>query len=175
MTIHGTVFRRKGTPLGTPGRMVLENGFACDTLELPWHNNERGRSCTAPGFDKGRVWWSPTLERLVVRFEPRNERHDCLIHNGNWAADAVDIDGDGTPEVTQVHGCTEVGMGYGDIERKDRKKQWGIKFSGSTLAALIDSLKIDGAVDFSLDEHGFARGYHDVEIEYAYEPGAEPA
>lgn len=166
--------RSRANQYGTPGRLTMENGFNSDTQELPFHNNERGRSCVLPGPNdapqtyEGRVWWSPTLKRLVIRFADANGRQDCLIHNGNWAADAEDLDHDGVPEVTQVHGCTEVGMGYGEILRKDGRAQWGIKFSGSTLAAFIDSLKIPGANDFSLDEKGFARGYNSVRITYSW-------
>lgn len=175
MTVRGKVLRKRGSPLGTPGRMTLQNGFSSDTLEKEWANNESGKSCTAPGVDKGRVWWSPGLKRLVILFEDRNGRKLCEVHHGNHAGREADLDGDGVPEVTNVHGCTLVGSGFGPVERKsDKKPQWGIKFSGSTLAALIDSLKIDGATDHSLDEHGFARGYHDVEIEYAWAPGEDP-
>lgn len=177
MIINGTVKRslKDATKFGTPGRMVLENGFSSDTQELPPHNNERGTSCVLPmpGGEPetyhGRVWWSPTLKRLVIRYDDKNGRFDCLVHNGNFAADAVDLDNDGVPEVTQVHGCTEVGHGYGDILRKDGKSQYGIKFSGATLAGLIESLKIPDATDFSLDEQGFARGYNEVSITYSWE------
>lgn len=173
--IKGKVIRRDPTPLGTPGRETLDNGFACDTLELPWHGNERGRSCTAAGVDVGKVWWSPMLKRLVIRFKDRNGRQDCLIHNGNWAADVEDLDADGVAEVTQVHGCTEVGDGYGEIERPDGKKQWGIKASKPTLAKLIDALRcpIAGA-DTILVIDGEEQGFHDVRITYEWAEGANP-
>lgn len=169
--IKGIVTRQRSTPLGTPGSLAMPL-FACDTLELAWHNNERGRSCTAPGTERGRVWWSPSMKRLVIRFENRNGRSDVLIHNGNFAADAVDVDGDGVKEVAQIHGCTEVGSGYGDIQRRDGKMQWGIKFSGATLAALIESLRWagEGQPDTVID----GVGYHDVEIEYRWAEGCEP-
>lgn len=164
--IKGSVSRQASTPLGTPGALALANGFSCNTLELPWHDNARGISCTAPGVDRGRVWYSPTLKRLVVRYEDRNGRRDCLIHNGNFAADEADLDGDGVPEVTQVHGCTEVGRGYGDVLRKDGKTQWGIKSSVATLAALISSLRC--APGETPDTVIDGVGYHDVEIEYSW-------
>lgn len=167
MVIKGTVVRQRSHPdgTGTPGAMQLENGFAADTLELGWHNNERGRSCTAPGVDRGHVWYSSTLKRLVVRFTDRNGRHDCLIHNGNWAGDEE------LGEVTQVHGCTEVGRGYGNVQRKDGQMQWGITHSVPTLEALIESLKCDASeADTVID----GQGYHDVEVTYSWAPGCEP-
>lgn len=172
MMIAGRVLRDLAAtgPLGTPGKLTLPNLFECDTLELQPNNNERGTSCIRPmpGGEPesyhGRVWWSPTLKRLVVRYEDKNGRKDCLIHNGNWA-------GEGEGQITQVHGCTEVGIGYGDIERSDKVTQWGTKMSGSTLAGLIEALraKVNGQPvekDMALDPDGFARGYNEVLITY---------
>lgn len=172
-TVPGEVLRQKSTPLGTPGRMALENGYGTDTLELAWHDNERGKSCTAAGVDRGRVWFSPMLNRPVIRFVDRNGRHDCLVHNGNWAADEEDLDQDGVTEVTQVHGCTEVGNGYGVIKRKDWKMQWGVKGSIPALEALIASL--DTGEEHVQDKDGFISGYNDVEITYRWAEGCAPA
>lgn len=172
--IRGEVVRQRSTPYGTPGRLKLENGFSCYTLELPWHDNEKGRSCTIADVYRGRVWWSPMLKRPVIRLEDKHGRHDCLVHNGNFAADEIDIDGDGVPEVTQIHGCTEVGAGYGDVMRRDGRKQWGIINSVKTLEALIASLR-DTTVEAGLaDEDGFISGYHDVEITYKWAEGCAP-
>lgn len=165
--IPGAVVRQRSNEdgTGTPGRMEIENGFGADTLELGWHNNERSRSCTAPGVDRGKVWYSPSLKRLVIRYADRNGRHDCLVHNGNWAGD------EDLGEKTQIHGCTEVGNGYGPLQRPDNEMQWGILHSGATLAGLIDSLKCDvSEADTIIDGQGF----HDVEITYSWAEGAEP-
>lgn len=172
MTVNGTVVRQRSSQLGTPGAMRLENGFSCDTLELPWHNNERGKSCTKADTYFGRVWFSPMLKRLVIRYADKNGRSDCLVHNGNWAADEVDVDGDGKREVTQVHGCTEVGRGYGEILRKDGAKQWGILRSVTTLKELLQSLEDGKPVAIGPD--GFATGFHNVVIAYSWAPGCEP-
>lgn len=164
MTVRGEVVRGKSTPLGTPGRLRLDNSFECHTLELPWHDNERGRSCTVADTYHGKVWYSPTLKRNVIRFEDKNGRQDCEMHNGNFAADEQDLDGDGVAEVTQVHGCTEVGHDYGLIERKDGRKQYGIRNSVPALEALIASLRDDLQPG----------GYHDVIITYTWEEGCQP-
>lgn len=148
---------------------MLENGFGCDTLELAWHDNERGRSCTMADTYAGKVWWSHDLKRLVIRLEDKHGRKDCLIHNGNWAGD-VDAG-----EITQVHGCTEVGNGYGEIQRPDKKMQWGILHSGATLAGLIDSLRCPAEeADTLLEINGEQQGFHDVEITYRWAEGAAP-
>lgn len=167
--IIGNVTRQPSTLEGTPGRMELENGFECDTLELQWADNQRGVSCTlpAPGSDAefydGKVWYSPTLKRLVIRYADKNGRQDCLVHNGNWA-------GEGQGEITQIHGCTEVGDGYGEIQRPDQVMQWGIKSSGPTLAKLIDSLRVQdlSEADTILQVDGEDQGFHDVHIAYGW-------
>ena len=171
--IRGTVTRGPSGPLGTRGRLELESGFSCDTLELPWRGNQRGVSCVLADTYRGRAWFSPTLRRVVVRFDDQNGREDVLIHNGNWAADARDVDGDGRPEVTQVHGCTEVGRGYGDIRRPDGVTQWGILRSTATLEELMRALQ-DGSPT-SMGAGGFMNGFHELEMLYRWADDAAPA
>lgn len=135
--------RRKSGSDGTPGRLVTDAGFACDTLELPWKDNQRGMSCVKPDSYLGWIWGSPSMGRPVIRLEDKHGRRDCLIHNGNFAGDVtIDLDGDGGAGdlITQVHGCTLVGMGYGDIARPDGELQFGILSSKDTLARLVDHL-----------------------------------
>lgn len=166
-TVHGDVVRQRpredGT--GTPGSLVLDNGFSCDTQELGWHGNERGKSCTAAGVDRGRVWYSPTLKRYVIKYEDRNGRKDCEVHNGNLAGD-VD-----RGQETQVHGCTEVGNGFG-VVHVHGKDQFGILHSVETLEALIASL--DNGGERELDAEGYVGGYDEVEIRYQWAPGCAP-
>ena len=127
---------------GTPGKLDTGTGFTCDTLELHWADNQRGISCITPAPDgtsetyNATIWHSPTLNRDVVRLEDKYGRQDCLLHNGNWA-------GEGPNEVTQVHGCTEVGRGYGQIKRPvdGNVTQFGIMNSVVTLEALIAHIK----------------------------------
>lgn len=160
--IKGTVIREASTPLGTPGRMTLENGFECDTLELPWHNNERGKSCIKADTYRGWAWYSPTFKRMVIRFEDKHGRKDVLIHNANFAAEERDVDGDGDQEVTQLHGCTAVGRGFGEIQDRAGDMQWGIKNSSNTLLELLNSL-----------DNGRG-GFEEVEITYKWAEGSEP-
>ncbi len=138
-----TIRRRKVQTWGTPGQLVTSEGFVCDTLELPWRDNRRGESCITPDSYNGWLWQSPTMHRTVVRLENKHGRQDCLIHNGNFAGDTLlDIDGDGRGGdlVTNVHGCTLVGEGYGVIRNKQGDMQMGILNSKDTLAALVEHL-----------------------------------
>ena len=127
------VIRQFGDDTGTPGVLVVPGlEFQCDTLELPWRNNKRGESCILPGDYACQPWFSASLGRMVLRLEDKNGRKDCLVHNGNFAGDEA------KGYVTQVHGCTEVGRGYGNIERPDGSVQYGILKSRTTLTELMD-------------------------------------
>ena len=126
------VDRDKSADHGTPGRLTVpEVGFACDSLELPWRNNETGKSCILPDTYACGTWFSPHLARMVLRLADKNGRKDCLVHNGNFAGD-VDEN-----EETQVHGCTEVGAGYGMLRNEAGALQFGILDSKATLGKLI--------------------------------------
>lgn len=172
--IDGIVTRQRSTPYGTPGHAIFTNNFHCDTLELPWADNERGMSCIVPDVYEGWVWYSPTFKRNCIRLEDKHGRKDCLWHNANFAATVADtdnngilgadLDGDSVDEVFQLRGCTATGRGYGDVQRKDGKTQWGIKNSAVTLQALIDSLKD------AMQEGGF----HRVRITYRWDAGCQP-
>lgn len=164
MTVSGEVLRGKSEPLGTPGAMRLDNGFSCHTLEKPWANNERGNSCIVADTYRGKVQFSHRFNRLIIMLEDKHDRKACEIHNGNFAAEERDIDGDGIAEITDVHGCTLVGHNYGMVPRKDGRQQYGIRNSVAALTALIKSL--EDALQ--------PGGYHDVLIAYRWEEGCAP-
>lgn len=136
------IVRGQSAPTGTPGKLDTGMGFTCDTLELQWADNQRGISCIKPGPDEAPetyqaiIWYSPTLGREVVRLADKHGRFDCLIHNGNFASMVPG-------EITQIHGCTEVGRGYGQIKKPNNHEvtQFGILHSKETLGALIAHIK----------------------------------
>lgn len=148
--------RQPEQPWGTPGLLVTKGGFACDTLELPWRDNRRGESRILADAYSGWLWESPSFKRTVVRLENKHGRQDCLIHSGNFAGDTLlDIDGDGRGGdlVTQVHGCTLVGHGFGEIENKHGDMQMGIRNSRTALGELIDHLGNGAHTFIYLDYH----------------------
>jgi hypothetical protein len=140
--MNGIIRRQKSQPWGTPGKLTLATGWSCDTLELPWAGNQRGISCTKADSYHGWIWRSPTMGRDVIRLENKNGRFDCLIHNGNFAGDQiVDLDHNGKPDfLSNVHGCTLVGTGYGMVQRPDGKMQFGILKSKDTLTEFLAQL-----------------------------------
>ena len=132
--IRGTLTRQRSTPDGTPGKLILESGFACDTLELPWADNARGRSCIIDDTYLAKLGSSATLggpKHQVYRLEDKHGRSDVLIHNANFAGEVSD------GKVTQLHGCIAVGREYGMLRNSKGAMQRGILNSVSTLEALI--------------------------------------
>lgn len=132
------IVRRKSTKFGVSGDATLINDsgsdvfYTCKTLEMPWHNNDRGLSCIIADTYKAQIYNSPHFGHEVYRLEDKHGRQACEIHNGNFAGDpSQDLE-------TQVHGCTLVGSDFAQVTRSDRKElQWGIINSRQTLRELI--------------------------------------
>lgn len=124
------VLRGKSADEGTPSKLTTLDGFVCDSQELPWRNNRTGVSCILADTYNAELWLSPHLG-WVVRLEDKHGRKSCLIHSGNFAGDTD------KGKVTQVHGCTEVGRGFGEIALPKGGEQHGVLNSKKTLADLI--------------------------------------
>lgn len=76
---------------GTFGRLYFpENSWACETLELPWRENERQYSCI-PAGDYKCVWRTASRSiggrRTFYGLESVPGRDGILIHAGNYAGD----------------------------------------------------------------------------------------
>lgn len=129
-----SVVRGKSTLEGTSGILTSSAGFSCDTLELQWNDNRSGVSCIMPDTYSAWLWYSPTLKRTVVRLEDKHGRRDCLLHNANFA-------GLGEGECTQIHGCTAIGQGYGQLQNRNGHMQNAVLCSVATLDKLIEHIK----------------------------------
>lgn len=96
---------------GTPGVLNLD-GFVFATLELPWRNNEIGKSClpvgTYPmsiGHPSKPIGGSDTLY-LLKNTAPRT---GIFIHSGNFAADRD------SEHKSNSYGCPLIGYKLSDI------------------------------------------------------------
>ncbi len=169
------ILRRKFTDFGTPARVTLDDGWHCDSLELPWASNQRGISCIKADTYRGWLWWSPKFRRWVIRLEDKHGRFDCLLHNGNFAGDAS------KGLLTQVQGCTLIGRGYADIGMPNHGEgythldvldgtQFGISASRVTLDELIRQL----GGDLTLPKDQKQPDDTDVLVTYRWEEGARP-
>lgn len=169
MTINGEVLRGESTDDGTPGRLTLETGFSKDALELPWANNERGRSCVNADTYHAILYKSDHLGspnhkvvtrddgtkfdlfHMVYRLEDKHGRQACEIHNANFAGEVK------IGRETQLHGCTAVGSGFGKLMNDKHEMQMAILNSVASLEALIFETKGE-----------------DLDITYRWADGCEP-
>ena len=103
------VLQRLGeTAAGTQGVLQAE-GISCKTLELPWRDNLRQKSCVPPGSYRCHLTSSPKFGQayILTGTEPRSH---VLIHSGNFAGD-VDAG-----LKSHVQGCILLGKYFGSIE-----------------------------------------------------------
>ena len=77
------LIRTVSTEKGTFGELICNDIPLCNTLELPWKNNQQNISCIPPGKykvkrhksqSKGNVFWLQNVK----------DRTYVYIHTGNW-------------------------------------------------------------------------------------------
>jgi len=96
---------------GTYGILTLPDGSTFNTLELPWRNNETGKSCIPPGTYKVEMRDSPKFGPCYeVKGVPN--RSAILIHAGNTAGN-VD-----KGLKSDVQGCILLGLGRGRVNNQ---------------------------------------------------------
>jgi hypothetical protein len=152
------IVRQVSVDTGTPGLLTTsaDAPFTCSTLELEWQNNRTGVSCIIADTRMGKLWYSPTLKRMVVRLDDAHGRKDVLLHNANFA-------GLGDGECAQIHGCTAIGQGYGKLQNPQGHMQFAVLNSGNTLDKLIAHIQANTADGASFP------------VTYAWDAGCEPA
>lgn len=114
----------------TKGRLVVSNGFECDTLELKWRDNQNSVSCIPEGTYKVVPRYSPKYKNHLHVLDV-SKRSFILFHSGNYA-------GSKNPKTGQpdIRGCILVGKGYADINKDGIED---ILSSGVTMKKLMDS------------------------------------
>lgn len=78
------LIRQKADGMATQGELhrMPAPGFLCFTLELPWRNNERGRSCIPAG-----------RHRLKLRGE--GDFHQRYTERWDWHAEMIEVEVEG--------------------------------------------------------------------------------
>lgn len=79
--MKATLTRQATSPLGTIGRLVLED-FECVTMEPPWANNQPNVSCIPPGA-YACAWHKSPRYMWVYAVLGVEGRSHILIHAGN--------------------------------------------------------------------------------------------
>ena len=98
--INLLLIRDTFTEKSTIGELFLNGERMCDTLELPWMDNERRISCIPEGEYKVRLRLareSATRDYLHLLVQEVKDRQFILFHRGNSASDSS--------------GCILVGLG----------------------------------------------------------------
>ena len=94
------IIRDEFTDKSTMGNLYLNGEWLCDTLELPYRDNQRSISCIPAGEYKVRLRTareSATRNYLQLLVEDVKDRSYILFHRGNSAKD--------------TRGCVLVGIG----------------------------------------------------------------
>ena len=94
------IIRETFTEVSTIGNLYLDSEWLCDTLELPYIDNQKSISCIPAGQYKVRLRLareSATRDYLHLLVEDVKDRTYILFHRGNAAKD--------------TRGCILVGIG----------------------------------------------------------------
>ena len=96
------VLKRKYLPDGTNGQLWLQQQLICMTIELPWKNNLKRKSCIPEGkyplkkrFSKRfgwHVWIDLVPNRSLILFHPAN---DALKELNGCIAPVTSLQGEG--------------------------------------------------------------------------------
>jgi len=85
------LIRKRFNKICTIGELFLNGEKFCDTLELPWKNNEKSVSCIPHGVYKARLRLpreSATRNYIHILVKDVPDRSYILFHRGNTAKDS---------------------------------------------------------------------------------------
>lgn len=104
--------KRSGTPINTPGHCAVYKDdwtevWNCKTLELPWNNNTKQKSCIPTGEYKVVPRTSPKFGNHFHVLNVPN-RDWILCHNGNFSSINPNAPSD-------ILGCILFGLKHTDI------------------------------------------------------------
>lgn len=120
------IYREPSSAQGTFGRAELNGGKDGEwvSLELPWRDNEQGKSCIEAGSYEAEVVSSPR-HGDVYKLKDVPDRSDVEIHAANWAGN-TDMGWH-----SDLLGCIALGVSKGTLTPKDTgRRQAAILSSG---------------------------------------------
>jgi hypothetical protein len=110
---HIVLIRDKTTDQGTYGVLkVMETGWQCQTIELPWRSNKRGLSCIRQGIYNAEYVNRTASGKFtnVYYLQDVPGRSGILVHAGNVAGDIT------KGFESDVEGCILVGKRRGILD-----------------------------------------------------------
>jgi hypothetical protein len=125
------LIRGASTDHGTPGVLLREDAsLVAHSLELPWRENRRMRSCIPPGSYRARYVVTAKRPAGVYLLEGVPGRSSILIHSGNVAGDVEKgLESD-------VLGCILLGQ-----TRGTRRGQRAVLLSKPAVAAFVAEMQ----------------------------------
>lgn len=102
-----TLYRYEYSPICTKGILQVEGIYACDTLELPWRNNEHDISCIPEGTYSIRQYLSVKNGNCIY-VDGVPGRTGIEIHIGN--------------SISNTSGCILVGVKSKDLVLQSTQK-----------------------------------------------------
>lgn len=121
--------RMKRSDQGTRG-ILFADSFHCQTIELPWRDNQRSISCIPAGEYKVSIRQSPKYG-LVYHIKEVPSRSYILIHAGNFAGDKY------KGYRTNVAGCILLGKHQGLLWG-----QWAVLNSKITVKRFMTHMEL---------------------------------
>lgn len=119
---------------GTPGRLTLEGGFTCCTLELPWRGNKDNLSRIQIGVYICKKRFSWHFVHFLYEIKDVCDRDNILIHQGNFAGDTT------KGYKSDVEGCILLGARISKmIPEGFAKTQMAVVESKDTLAKFMEA------------------------------------
>ncbi|MDD2999373.1 MAG: DUF5675 family protein [Candidatus Riflebacteria bacterium] len=110
----------------TLGRLIVFDGLKIvgtfTTLELPFRNNEKNKSCILSAFYTVEPRTSPKYGKHLI-VNGATPRELILLHHGNYPRD--------------TEGCIIVGSDFGDIDKDGRPEVTASKTAMKKLVALV--------------------------------------
>ena len=105
------LIRMETSDQGTFGLLVYGDRVLF-TGELPWRNNERGKSSIPTGVYQVRLRTSPRFGQCYEIQDVPGRSH-IWLHNGNWCGDSE------LGFKTHVDGCVLLGLSRGKLDRQN--------------------------------------------------------
>ena len=128
--MKATLQRGPSTDAGTFGVMTFGSELV-HTLELPWRDNARQRSCIPLGTYKCAIVKSPRFGRVYGVSGVPGRSH-VLIHSANFGGDET------KGFTTELHGCVALGLRVGVMRNKAGNMQPALLVSRPAIGRLMD-------------------------------------
>ena len=106
------LIRFEGNIFGTKGMLFLPNGWNCCTMEPPWLDNIKSRSCIPEGEYLAGLKLSPKYGDVYQVFDVP-DRTGILFHSGNYAGDEE------SGLKSDTDGCILLGKNHGELLGQD--------------------------------------------------------